>query len=398
MRHVSFRSVAVAVAIAVSSSASSPARADSPNTLVRLGFPGAYPTISEGLANAFSASSVVVFPGTYHECPTVTGLVLLTIVFKKGAVLDASGCDAGLTIFDGEGITLKNVTIVGAKQGVVVKPAAQRVLITKSTIRDAQSDPALSVLEVGVQVEGATDVTLDGVTILGATQHAVRVLGGSGATVRKSRIADGIGDGVALVAAAGAVVEKNVITNLGALAVSGGGPDLRVASNKIFATATGIGVSGANAVVEKNKLTDLAGVGVVAPAGGTGGRYAKNTVVRAATGFAVAGTLATFEKNTVKEPLGIGIDVAGDDNVFLGGKVTAAGSFGVGVRMSASGNRFEGTSSAKAVGDGFRVEGAGNTFVEAKAAGSGGLDLNDGAGAATTNVYTDCKFKTSNVN
>jgi len=78
--------------------------------------------------------------------------------------------------------------------------------------------------------------------------------------------------------------------------------------------------------------------------------------------------------------------------------VTAAGSFGVGVRMSASGNRFEGTSSAKAVGDGFHVAGLGNTFTKAKASGSGGLDLNDDPGAGTTNVYTDCKFKTSNIN
>ncbi len=359
---------------------------------------GDFALLSAALGNVFSNTTITVEAGTYHECPTVTGLVLLTIVFKKGAVLDASGCDAGLTILDGEGITLKNVTIVGAKQGMVVKPAATRVLITKSTIRDAQTDPALSVLETGVQVEGATDVTLEGVTILGATQHGVRVLTGSGAAIRKSRIADGIGDGVALIVANGAVVEKNVITNLGAFAVSGGGADVRVASNKIFATATGIGVSGANAVVEKNKLTDLVGVGVLAPAGGNGGLYAKNTVVRAATGILAAGTLATFEKNTVKEPTGIGIDVGGDDNVFLGGKVSAAGGFGVGVRLSATGNRFEGTSSAKAVGDGFHVAGPANTFTKAKASGSGGLDLNDDAGAATTNVYTDCKFKTSNLN
>ena len=42
------------------------------------------------------------------------------------------------------------------------------------------------------------------------------------------------------------------------------------------------------------------------------------------------------------------------------------------------------------------MQGTGNTFTKAKASGSGGLDLNDPAGGATTNVYTDCKFKTIN--
>ena len=41
----------------------------------------------------------------------------------------------------------------------------------------------------------------------------------------------------------------------------------------------------------------------------------------------------------------------------------------------------------------LHVDGATNTFTSD----SIGLDLNDPAGAATTNLYTDCKFKTSSV-
>ncbi len=395
MPRLPFRALSALVACALVLPAV-PARAGSPVT--RVG-PGFFLTLTAGLANAFSASKVIVEAGTYHECPTVTGLVLLTIVFKKGAVLDATGCDAGITIKDGAGITLKNVTIVGAKRGVVVKAAAERVLVTKSTIRDAQTDPQLSVLETGVEIEGASDVTLDGVTIRGAATQAVRALLTAGMTVRKSTLADGLGNGVAFVLGSGAAVEKNVMTGLGGLAVLGSASDSLVASNRIFASGGGIALGGTNNLVEKNKLTDLATASIEAPNGRGGSFYRKNTIVRPAIAAIVAaGSVDTFEKNTVKEPLATGIDVAGSDNAFLGGKVSAAVDVGIAIRAGANRNRFEGTSSAKAGSDGFRVQGQSNVFVKAKASGSGALDLNDAAGPGTTNVYTDCKFKTSNVN
>ena len=73
-----------------------------------------------------------------------------------------------------------------------------------------------------------------------------------------------------------------------------------------------------------------------------------------------------------------------------------AGS-GFAVALTASSNTFEDCGSVRAGVDGFLVAGSANTFTKAKAAGSGGFDLNDPAGGATTNVYTDCTFKSSNV-
>lgn len=396
------RSLAAGLATAFLSS-TSPATASSPPTLV--GPTRLFHTISEGLANAFSASQVKIDPGTYTECPTVTGLVLLTIVGKKGVVIDATGCDVGLTINDGEGVTVKGLTIVGAKTGISVKPGVERVLLTKTTISDPASDPQQATLTTGVLVQGATDVTLDGVTIRGAKTQAVKVASATGTTIRKSTLADGAGAGVVVDLGTTVTVAKNTITNLGSFGIvfshlgGGGAADSFVQSNEIFATPGGIQVAGANNVVEKNKLTDLTGVGILASGPGGASTYRKNTLANVPDAAIIAGNVGDlFEKNTVKAPQGDGIDVIGDGNRFVGNKVSAAAGAGVLVEATASGNVFEGTSSAKVATDGFRVQGGGNTFTKAKASGSGGLDLNDPAGGATTNVYTDCKFKTSNVN
>ena len=379
-----------------------PVGATSPPTLV--GPFRAFHTLSEGLANAFSASQIKIDPGTYTECPTVTGLVLLTIVGKKGVVIDASGCDAGLTIQDGEGITVKGLAIVGAKSGIVVKPAAQRVLVTKTTIQDAATNPGAPVLETGIRIENAADVTVDAVTIRGAKSHAVQALGAPRTTVRKSTLADGNGAGVVVDLGTGATVAKNTITNLGSFGVmfvhagGGGGADSLVQANKIFASAGGIQVAGANNVIEKNKLTDLSAVGILASGPGGSSTYRKNTLVRNADAAIVAGNVGdAFEKNTITAPNGDGLDVIGDGNVFTGNKIGDATGVGVLVEATASGNAFAGTSSSKAGADGFLVQGTGNTFTKAKASGSVQLDLNDPAGGATTNTYTDCKFKTSNL-
>jgi parallel beta helix pectate lyase-like protein len=388
--------------------APTPASAGSPFVHMGSGPGFLYHFFSEAIPNSFSAGGIVVHPGTYHECVNVTGFVLYTITAKKGAILDATGCDAGITISDGEGITVKGLTIIGAKQGIVVKPAAKRVLLKKDVIQDPAADPQLAVMETGVAVEGAADVTLDGVTIRGAATQAVHVISATGTTVRKCTLADGVGDGVVVDLGANAIVEKNVITNLGGpgvlffhngIGAMGGAVDSLVSANKIFANPAGISIGGVRNVIEKNKLTDVGGVAVQAANGSGSSTYRKNTIVRATDAAIYAGgSLDTFEKNTVKEPLAIGVDVAGSDNTFLGGKVSESVGAGWRIRPGASGNHFEGAAAAKAGGAGFDVEGIDNVFVKAKASGSGGLDLDDAAGASTSNTYTDCKFKTSNVN
>lgn len=358
-------------------------------------------TLQQGIDNAFSASKIIVFPGTYTECPTVTGLVLLQIVGKKGVVIDATGCDVGLTINDGEGITVKGLTIGGAKQGILVKAAAERVLVTKTTIQDTGT----GVLETGVKVEGAPDVTLDKVTIGGAKLRGVQVVSAARTIVRKSTISGGAGLGVLVDLGTSASIVKNTIFDLGATGIAfshsggGGAADSLVASNKIFAVPGGISVAGVNNVVEKNKLTDLTNAGIFALGPGGTSTYRKNTIARAAiAGIRAANAGDTFEKNSVKEPTGDGIVVVGDGNQFLGNKVSAATGTGVRVTAGADGNTFTGTAVSKAGTDGFLVQGGGNTFTKAKASASGGLDLNDPAAGATTNVYLDCKFKTSNLN
>lgn len=359
-----------------------------------------FTSITAGLANAFSASKIKIDPGIYTECPTVTGLVLLTIVGKKGVVVDATGCDTGLTINDGEGITVKGLTIVGAKQGIVVKAAAKRVRIDKTTIQDAGT----GVLETGVRIENAPDVTLDKVTILDAKLRGVHALSAARTIVRKSTIAGGAGLGVLVDLGTSATIVKNTIFDLGATGIAfshsggGGAADSLIASNKISAVPGGISVAGANNVVEKNTLTDLTNVGIFALGPGGTSTYRKNTIVRASiAGLRAANAGDRFEKNTVKETSGDGLLVLGDGNHFVGNEVAAPTGAGVRVVAGADGNAFTGTVSSKAGTDGFLVQGAGNTFTKAKASKSGGLDLNDPAEGATTNVYTACKFKTSNL-
>jgi hypothetical protein len=175
------RRAAAVVLVCAALLASRPAFASSPPTFV--GPTRLFHTITEGLANAFSASQLKIDPGTYAECPTVTGLVLLQIVGKKGVVIDATGCDVGLTINDGDNVTVKGVTIVGAKTGILVKAAAQRVTVTKTTVRD----PGTNVLETGVKVDGAADATLDKVTVLGAKGQGVQVVSAAPSTRSSNR-------------------------------------------------------------------------------------------------------------------------------------------------------------------------------------------------------------------
>lgn len=389
------RLIVVALVLAVATAA----HAVSPNTIVNQ-LLGPNFTLQQGIDNAFSASKIIVAPGTYTECPTVTGLVLLQIVGKKGVVIDATGCDVGLTINDGDNVTVKGITIVGAKTGIVVKSAAQRVLVTKTTIQD----PGAGALETGVKVESAPDVTLDKVTIGGASLRGVQVLSAARTIVRKSTITGGAGLGIVVDLGTSATVVKNTIFDLGATGIAfshsggGGAADSLIASNKIFAVPGGISVAGVNNVVEKNKLTDLTNAGIFALGPGGTSTYRKNTIVRAAiAGIRAANSGDTFEKNTVKESIGDGFVVIGDGNQFLGNKVSAPTGTGVRVSAGADGNTFAGTAVSKAGTDGFLVQGGGNTFTKAKASKSGGLDLNDPAEGATTNAYVDCKFKTSNV-
>jgi hypothetical protein len=386
-------------ALALTAAACASAEAAGPTTRVDQ-LLGPYFTLQQGIDAAFSASKIIVAPGIYHECPVVTGLVLLTIVGKKGVVIDATGCDAGLTINDGEGITVKGLTIVGAKQGIVVKPAAERVLLTKTTVQDSGA----GVLETGVTVESAHDVTLDKVTVLGAKTRGVQVVSALRTIVRKSTFADGAGAGVVLDNAIGATIVKNTMRNLGSLGIvlfhlgGGGAADSLIQSNTITASAGGIRTAGPDNVVEKNKLTDLTGIGLVASGPGGVSTFRRNTLVRV-PGVAIFAPNGgdTFERNRVKDAQGIGIEVVSHGNRFVGNKVSDATGVGVLVDAMASGNVFEGTSVSKSGADGFRVEGTGNTFVKVKASKSGGLDLNDPAAGATTNVYTDCKFKTSSL-
>ena len=288
-----------------------------------------------------------------------------------------------------------------------MQPDANNVLINKVTIATDQPDPALSSLEVGVSIVGADDVLLKDVTISGATLHAVHVMSATRTVVKQSTISDGIGDGVRVDLGTNAKIADNLMRNLlgpaifffhdGGVGMTGGGVESIVVRNKILdSPGGGIVIGGTNNLIQKNAVVDSGGTGITALANGGGSIYRKNKVNGSAeAGILAAGTGDTFEKNTVLGSHQDGIAVVGSMNVLTKSRVVNA--TGSGFTVTASDNTFEDCGSVRAGGDGFLVAGSANTFTKAKASDSGGLDLNDPAGGATTNVYTDCTFKSSNV-
>jgi nitrous oxidase accessory protein NosD len=247
--------------------------------------------VNDAVAAAFSADTIIIHEGTYNECVTLTGLVLLTIIGKKGAVLDATGCGTAITIVDGDHVTLKSLTITGATtQGILVQSGATNTLIKKSTIQDNAADPGLAVLQTGITVDGAADTTIDGVTVRGATVQGILVSAASGAVVKKSTIRDGIGAGIRLDLADGADVEKNTLQNLLAPAIwlfhqggqgsTGGATDSLVMSNKIISSpGGGIAAAGTGNTIAKNKIDPVGAAGIEALSTGGNSTYSGNTIL-----------------------------------------------------------------------------------------------------------------------
>lgn len=409
MLHATTRFVAVALlTLACFTTITRPAEAAGANRLV----PKNYATIGLALNASESGDTITVFPGTFSECVTISGLSDISVIGKRGAVIDVAGCSAsaGVTIENGANIVLRGFTLTGATlQGIAVQPDANDVLIDKVTIATDQPAPALSLLEVGVSIVGAADVLLKDVTISGATLHAVHVMSATRTVVKQSTISDGIGDGIRVDLGTNVKIADNVMRNLlgpaifffhdGGDGMTGGGVESIVVRNKIVdSPGGGIVIGGTNNLIQKNAVFDSGGTGITALANGGGSIYRKNKVKNSAeAGILAAGMGDTFGKNTVLGSHQDGIAVAGSMNVLTKSRVVDATGSGFAVALTASDNTFENCGSVRAGADGFHVAGSANTFTKAKAAGSGGFDLNDPAGGATTNVYTDCTFKSSNV-
>jgi hypothetical protein len=370
--------------------------------------PQQFATIGEALQAASSTDTIIVAAGIYPECPVVTGLSSFTLLGKRGSLINAAGCDAGITINDGVDVTVHGLTVLNATtQGILVNAGASSVEIRKVIVQDSAADPAASLLQTGIAVEGANDVTINDVTIVGAKAQGVLVSSASRTVVKKSTIVDGVGNGVTVDLGTAISISKNVMENLDGLAVlfshpggmevQGGAIESLVTLNKVIGGG-GISIAGMNNLIEKNKLRGTVGAAIAATANGGASSYRKNTVLGAAgAGILAAGTADTFEKNTIKEPLDEGVEVVGTANTFTGVKVIKSAGSGFVFAPSATGNTCDDCASANAAADGFHVEGTLNTFVQCKSFGSGGLDVNDSAGVATTNTYIDCKFKTSNL-
>lgn len=375
-----------------------------------IGVPGDFPTINQAVAVAATGDTILVAAGIYPECVTVTNVDQLQLLGKRGAIIDATGCGAGITIADGTGALVKGFEITNASDhGILVQPAASEAILNKIVIRDAASAPELATLENGVSVIGASDITLDQVDIGGATVHAVYVESATATVIKRCSIRDAIGDGIRVDLGTAVKIDKNVFENLvgpavhffhlGGIGTTGGGVESLVVKNKVLASpGGGIVIGGANNLIEKNTIVDPGTTGIEALPNGGGSIYRKNKVTRAvAAGIRVGGTEDTYEKNGIKDSVGTGIEINGSNNAFDGTKVINGVGDGWVVALLATGNTFESCSANKVGGDGFEVDGTFNIFVKSSAAGSGGVDLNDPAGALTTNSYIDCKFKTSTV-
>jgi nitrous oxidase accessory protein NosD len=415
-----------------------------------------FPTIQSAVDAAVSAggaATIVVAKGTYKESVTIDSASGLVLRGKGKVVIDAQVAGPGVTVVHGDLVELRGLTIINFNgAGILVQGSADTHVVKCFIDATSQDDPSSG---DGIRAENDVGISIERNLIQAVDGDGIRLDGASEASIEKNRVLDVHGTaGIYLFhenetppngGATRSHVFGNKIAVLDPLPVGifVGGTDNTIERNDVGtesdglvsaadATGTkfsgnvvasgsgnGIVVNGASNFLHRNIISavDVLAAGIVVNTGADRASMARNTIKPSGNGLVIDATDCASVHDRILKPKVLGIEINGTNNQFTNDVVTQAGNDAF--QITGNDNLFTGCKAIKAVDDGFDVDGDGNKIdrsfssnaggdgfvvfghdnelTKCGASHSGDFDLLDPDEGATTNTYTDCKFKTSTI-
>ncbi len=317
--------------------------------------PADFTSIQAAIDNANNNDTIVVAKGNYNEVAEIVGKSFLTLKASGKVRITGTNQDSGILVQNSDHVEVRGFTVTGGDfQNVYVVGCAD-VRVTGCIIGGTAN--------VGISVADSLRVRIDRNIVDGVPEVGILVappppfapLGPTGAN--------------------DSVFEKNRVRDAG---------------------STGISITGANCTVSKNRVERPGEDGIVVDGSTTS---VKNRVIDAAKhGYvSIAGVQSSFTKDKVIHSAGDDFGLNCQNSSIVKCSSSRAGSSGFFVVVTATGNTFTKCKVKRATDDGFQVDGTTNTFDRCRTTKSGALGLNDAAGGATTNIYDQCKFDSTNL-
>lgn len=358
-----------------------------------------YPTIQSAVDAAAAGQTVVVAKGVWDEEVVIAGKTDVLVVGHGRPKIDPSGMGVPFSIVDCARVEVRGFTFVaGPGAGVLLQASADAALVR---CRVEGGDPA-------VAVEGVQRARIERNVLVEAAGTAIsfndQLAGESEALVLRNRILRPASDGIA-VRGEDHVLERNRIVEPGDYGgySANGSSGSRWVRNRIVAPQDGgLLIAGSFDSLEDNRVLASGHLGIHVTDQGDHVALAGNRVVQAdGPGLLVEAIECTLADERVRRAGEYGLWVSASLTQVEDVRVSRSGAPGSGydgVRVAGIFNTFTGCRVTGSDGDGFHVEdiATGCTFTGNRARGSGGLDLNDLAGAGT-NTYVDNDFGTSNL-
>ncbi len=316
--------------------------------------PGDFTTIQQGVDGAANGDTIVVSKGTYAEDVVISGRSNLTLKAKGKVNITGGGGPNALLIDTSDHIEVKGFTISGGTARRVLMSVAADSRLTKCTIDGGSSE--------GIRVSDCQRVQVDKNKVSGQDGYGIRVefvppfapLSTAGAVDSdfvKNRVSD-TGDSGILLQGLNCRLTKNRVERAGGNGIEILGPATSTKNRVTDADVNGIFVNTPDAVLVKDKSTHSGD-----------------------DGFELKGSNGSLEKCSSTRSIGDGFTI----------------------EVGISGYHLTKCKAKQSGADGFGVLGPTNVLEKCVATKTGALGLNDPAGGATTNTYTNCKFDSTNL-
>ncbi len=315
-----------------------------------------FPTVQSAVAASSAFDTIKIAAGTYVESVSVQSKTDLTIVGSGVVLIDDAGTSTAMWVMN-----------------------CQRVRIEKLHFHTGAGF-------AGILVDSSSDVTVSRCEVKQSANAGIWVSSSTRVRVEKSRVQDVTGSAILCgfftfgiqpaFGASDSTFIHNVIENCG---------------------GTGIDCGNTGNVIKDNRIRNTGAEAIVVRTGASDCTIVDNDLRDVGTGIQLAGVNLVVKKNSIKRPTGDGYQINCDDSTIGKCMVKRAGGDGFSFESGASGNHVSKCSSKRAGADGFHVVGTGSDFTKCVAKKSAGLDLDDPAGGATTNVYAKCTFGTTNL-
>jgi len=308
--------------------------------------PQEFPTIQAALDAAAAGDEVRIEGGVYAESVTASLPANVTIRAKGNVRIDATGLGPALTV-DGQDLQVIGLRVIGGTDGIVI--SGTDALVRGCRVKDVTGR--------GFVVSGS-HTTLEKCRVRDSGGDGIALVGGTVAVVRHCRVADPQGSGFSIAAAAAAAFVFHVRIHR--------------------AGVDGLVNNGGGSSLNHVRVAKPAGHGIVdaAPLAAVGNSYIFCRAVKpVGDGILSTGRGPTLASCRFSRPGGTGIDVAGDQASVKHCHVKAAGEDGLHI----GGDQGEWITNRcfGAAGNGYVLDGTGNTLSLNVGKGSDGFDLLD---------------------